>query len=475
MEALKIREIELAVRGSLVWGGAAVEIGGVSTDSRTISPGELFIPLSGPRFDGHDYLQEAFAKGAAAALVGRGRWPTLATKLPRGNQSVLVVEDTLSALHDLARYYRTRFDIRVIAVTGSVGKTTTKDMIAAVMSAASRVRKSLENHNNEIGVPMTVLGLERSHQVLVLEFGMRGIGQIRALSQVALPSIGVVTNVYGVHLELLGSMDSIARAKGELPEALPAEGTAVLNADDPWVSAMASRTRARTVTFGVSPGSDVRLGDPRSSDEGGTEVELAWHGEIRVLRVPVPGAHNALNAAAAAATAFSCGLGWEEVQKGLSGFQPPPMRMQVSPGPGGLTVINDAYNASPPSVSAALAALRDMPTKGRSVAVLGDMLELGPEAEAAHREIGRLAASCAHLLVAVGPLARHIAQGARDAGMPGSRVWHLEDVSQAAGVVLDLVDSGDTVLVKASRAVKLERVAEALQDRKAVPADRSES
>lgn len=459
MQRLNPEQLAQAVGGELLQRGDGGPIRGVSTDSRTLRTGDLFVPIIGERFDAHQFLGEAAAKGAAAVLVAHSHIDTLS--LPE-HVAAVAVEDTLTALQSLASWDRAQFTGPVVAVTGSNGKTTTKDLLAAVLSRRYSVLATEGNLNTEIGMALTLLRRTEDHEAIVVEMGMRGAGQIAALAAIAQPSIGVVTNVGPVHAELLGSIEAVAAAKRELVERLPASGVAVLNADDPRVEAMATHTRARVVTYGLTGSAQVYASDIRSLGLEGIAFRLHCRGENVTVRLPLAGRHNVANALAAAAVGVECGLELTEVAEGLADVQSSGLRMQVGQLPGGVTLINDAYNASPASMEAALVTLAEAPAT-RRIAVLGDMLELGTYCEAAHRKIGEV---CAALridrLIAVGERARRIVDGARDAGMPASAVDFAGDPDEATALLLAELQRGDTVLLKASRGLELERIAEAL-------------
>lgn len=449
-----------------VTGGRLVRAGrgpvrGASVDSRRVRPGDLFVAVRGERVDGHDFVAEAFRRGAVAALVSR-EVEAAGEAGAAGEQGALIrVDDTVAALGRLAAYHRQRLDVTVVAVTGSVGKTTTKDMIAAVLATAMPVLKSPGNYNTEIGLPLTLLELTPEHKAAVLEMGMRGAGQIRYLARIARPRIGCLTVVGETHLELLGSVENIARAKGELLEELPAGGAAVLNADDPWQRRLAPLTAARVVWYGFDPSAQVTAADVVTGGSSTTFTLRADVGRPVAVQVtlPLPGRHHVLDALAAAAVGLLLGVPPEGIAGGLAATTLSAMRCQVTAG--AFTVIDDTYNASPASAKAALSALAEA-GGARRVAVLADMLELGPRAVAGHREVGETAACCADLVVAVGDLARHIAAGALAAGLPPERVIHCGSRAEALGVLERLVRPGDVVLVKGSRGMRMEEVAEAL-------------
>ncbi|MCC6730841.1 MAG: UDP-N-acetylmuramoyl-tripeptide--D-alanyl-D-alanine ligase [Chthonomonadales bacterium] len=441
------RIVGARVRGPA--GGLAL---GVCIDSRQGAAGSVFFALRGERADGHAFVRAAFEAGAAAAVVERA--------VDGAGQPQLEVADPLTALGDLARAWRSRFDLPLVGVTGSVGKTSTRDMVAAALGPRLRVHASESNHNNEIGVPLTLLGLAGDHEAAVVEMAMRGAGQIAHLCEIARPIVGVVTNVGVSHLELLGSRQAIADAKAELLEALPSRGAAVLPADDPFVERLTARCRCRALTFGLSAGADVRVTDLAFGDGG--EPRFRLNGLRVTLRAP--GVHHARNAAAAVAAALALGLKLEEAVAGLDGFRAPAMRMEVITGRGGVLVLNDTYNAAPDSMAAALAtlALRAASPGARAVAVLGDMKELGAYSEEAHRYVGELPEmACVGLLVTVGREAEAIACAAR-ARLPAEAVVSLTDTLAAAGELPRRVRPGDVVLVKGSRAMEMERIVRAL-------------
>jgi UDP-N-acetylmuramoyl-tripeptide--D-alanyl-D-alanine ligase len=423
--------VAAATGGRLV--GPDVEVDGVTADSRTVVPGNLFVPVVAAR-DGHDFVGDALAAGAAAYLTARR---------PVGGTAV-VVADTTEALGALGVDARSRIVGPVVGVTGSVGKTSTKDLLASALARRFVTAASPASYNNELGVPLTLANAPDGTEAAVVEMGARGAGHIAALCRVARPTVGVVTCVAAAHTELFGSLDAVAAAKAELVEALPAEGTAVLNAADPRVAAMAGRTRAAVVTFG--PGGDVSARDVRLDDDLRPSFRLVgpW-GEADVT-LPLRGEHQVVNALAAATAALVVGVPLDDVALGLAAARPSPWRMELHRTPGGALVVNDAYNANPASVEAALRALSRI-AADRRIAVLGPMAELGPGSAEAHRAVGELARELGIRVVAV---------GAPDYG--------AEDVGsvEAALAAIGPLRQGDAVLVKGSRVAGLERLAEAL-------------
>lgn len=460
MIPISLADLACWTGGDLVRGSPDQTVLSISTDSRTVTRGACFVALVGARFDGHDFVGAAVRKGASAVVVSRQRL-NLRAALPE-TVGVIGVVDTARALVQIAGGYRRRFAVPVVAVTGSNGKTSTKDMIAAVLARRYRVLATEKNFNNEVGLSLTLLNLEPSHEVAVVELGMRAKGEIAQLARAAVPSYGVVTNVGPVHIETLGSLDAIASAKAELVDALPREGVAFLNADDERVRAMGSRSRARVVTYGFSPDAAARAVGVESLGLEGSRFDLLFDGRRLSLRIPVPGRHQVMNAAAAAAVGLTLGVPPDQVQEALATVRLAEMRLAVTPLPGGGALINDAYNASPLSMAAALGVLAEADGE-RRVAVLGDMLELGPLAPAAHRELGARAAQAGvDLLIAVGQHREEMAVGARAAGLPPEAIVALADAQEAARSVAAWLRPGDVVLIKASRGVRLEQVAEAV-------------
>jgi UDP-N-acetylmuramoyl-tripeptide--D-alanyl-D-alanine ligase len=437
---------------------------GASVDSRLVRSGELFVALPGERTDGHRFLADAVAAGAAALLVSRAPASTELEAL--GDVTIVVVPDALVGLGAVASGWRARFDPLVVGVTGSIAKTSTKEAIVAVLASTFRTLRSEGNQNNEIGLPLTLLRLGPEHGAAVLEMGMYAGGEIADLARIARPRIGVVTAVHGVHLSRLGSMAAIERAKGELIEALPSDGVAVLNADDRRVRRMADRTGARVLTYGFGADADVAAEEVTSAGFGGMRFTLRLPPASggRPLRMPaaIPGlgklsVHNAL---AGAAVGHAAGIASPSIVHALGAGWSAARRAQVIR-LGGLTLIDDSYNASPPSMTAALDLLAGLP--GRRVAVLGEMLELGDRSAAGHHEVGVAAAATVDLLVTVGRGAAGIAAGAREAGLDPSRVVEARDREAALDILAGRLRHGDVVLVKASRGAELDLVVDALR------------
>jgi UDP-N-acetylmuramoyl-tripeptide--D-alanyl-D-alanine ligase len=452
---LSLAEIAGVTGGRLVDADPDAVVTGVAVDSRTVRPGELFVALPGSRTDGSLFAAAAAAAGAAATLAQAG----MVFAGPR-----VEVADPLAALAAVGVAVRDRSAAAVVAVTGSNGKTTTKDLLAAVLATRLRTVANRASFNNEVGLPLTLTRVEPDTQAVVVEMGARGPGHIAALARLARPRVGVVLNVGESHLGMFGSREAIAKAKGELVEALPPDGTAILNADDPQVAAMAERTVAGVVRFGLGPLADVRAGGVELDAEGRARFLLHTPAGSAPAVLPAPGEHLVGCALAAAAAAHVLGVGPADAAAGLATAALSPMRMQVLRRPDGLTVVNDAYNANPSSMAAALKTLAALGRPGgRTVAVLGEMAELGPAAAAEHDRIGRLATRLGiDRLVGVGEPGRVMVNAARMEGMWPEEAEAVADAGAAIGLLVPALGPGDVVLVKASRVVALDRVAEAL-------------
>jgi UDP-N-acetylmuramoyl-tripeptide--D-alanyl-D-alanine ligase len=444
-------------------------------DSRLTTPESLFTALAGERADGHNFLTDAIAKGARGALIKRDRAadlagdgrvvvdPTTGAGLERASaNSVLLfaVDDPLGSLHSLASFHRERFSPIVVGITGSIGKTSTKEATAAVLNRRYRTLKNPRSYNSESTMPIVLLQLDDLHEVAVLEMGMYWPGDIALLARLARPQIGIVTNVGPSHLERVGSMEAIEGAKAELVEALPADGHAILNIDDPRVVRMAERTRARPFLFGLDPAADLWADEIESRGLEGISFRAHHAGEAVTLRLPLIGRHSVHTALAAASAGLLLGLGWDAIIDGLRDSSAQ-LRLLAVPGVGGTTLIDDTYNASPASGLAALNLLAEL--EGRKIAVLGDMLELGPIEEEAHRLIGARAAEVADLVVAYGERARWIADEAQQAGLPGSQVHHVTSAVVLESLLRAMMMPGDYVLIKGSRGMAMDTIVNSLQ------------
>ncbi|MCF6746549.1 UDP-N-acetylmuramoyl-tripeptide--D-alanyl-D-alanine ligase [Blastococcus sp. KM273128] len=454
MIRLSLAEVAELAGGRLEGPPDGAVTGTVTLDSRAVAPGDLFVAVAGERVDGHDFLGAAAAAGAVAALAAR----------PDPALPCVVVEDPVVALGRLAAGVHQRLTaagVRTLAITGSSGKTSTKDLLGQVLAAAGPTVSPPGSYNNDIGLPLTVLSADAGTRFLVLEMGARGPGHIARLCRVARPEVGVVLNVGSAHLGEFGSPDGIAQAKGELVEALPAEGTAVLNADDARVLGMAPRTRARVLTTGRAEQAAVRAVDVALDASARARFTLVAGGERHPVSLRVVGEHQVANALSAAGAALAVGLEPAAVAAALSGAEPRSRwRMEIDRRADGVTVVNDAYNANPESMRAALAALAGL-AGTRRIAVLGGMAELGPDADAEHERLGRDAAAAGvDLVVAVGADAVGIAGGATAAGRrAGEESVHVPDRAAALALLSGVLRPGDVVLVKASRAHGLELLA----------------
>jgi len=451
----RVRDILEATGGRLLAGAADAEAGAVSTDTRTLRRGQTFLALAGERFDGHDFLADAVAAGAACLVVHRADASAKAAR--KAGAAVVQVEDTLRGLADLGRAARSRLTCPVIAVTGSCGKTTVKEMLGLILSRRLRGRVPPASFNNAVGVPLTLLAARTDDEFVLCEVGASAPGEIAHLAGIVRPTIGIVTLVAPTHLEGLGSVEGVAEEKAALLQALPTDGVAILNADDPRVLAMADRCPGRVVTVGTTWEADLQAGHVIQTDRGLYFTTTGSAG----FEVPVLGSHQAVLALAAAAAAQELGIPLEDSAAILRDFEPPPMRLAVQE-VGDVLVLNDAYNASPASMEVALDLLSLWPDR-RTVFFCGDMLELGKAGRQAHADLGRKAVEAdVARLVCVGKETRATAEAAREAGLAPEDVTSVADAAEAADLVRRTVVAGDVVLVKGSRAMGMERVVEAI-------------
>jgi UDP-N-acetylmuramoyl-tripeptide--D-alanyl-D-alanine ligase len=467
---LGIADVVRWTGGELAAGDAASACRGVTIDSRRVAPGVLFVAIRGPRHDAHAFLADAVGAGAAGLLVERG------AGLPAnlGACSVVAVDDTTRALGALAAGHRAGFRVPVVAITGSNGKTTTKEMCAAILGAAGPCLKTEGNLNNQFGLPLTLLRLAPEHRAAVVEIGMNHPGEIAPLAAIAAPTVGVITNVGTAHIEHMGSREAIAREKGALFAALAPDGVAVANADDPLALAQLSRTRARSVTFGRGPGAQVRATREAPLGERGVAFELATPAGTAGVRVAGVGRIPVVNALAAAAAALAVGATLEQVADGLEAYRPPAGRLEPLALPHDVTLLNDSYNANPQSMEVALRSLAELKGASRGLAVIGDMGELGTTAREAHRAAGRLAAELGlDLLFALGEHGGEVVAGALEGGMDRARAVSSRDADELTARIRSALRGGDWVLVKGSRAMRMERIVQALAESSAKPAESS--
>ncbi len=450
--SIKIKEIVVATSGQLLAGNGEDIVEGFSIDSRNIRKNDFFVPLPGERTDGHNYILEALNKGALGAFVAKER--KAAVRLSEGKAFILV-QDVLKALQDTAVYYRKKFSVPIIAVTGSAGKTTTKDMIEAVLEIKYSTLKTAGNLNNHIGVPLTLLRLKNYHQVVVLEMGMSGFGEIALLAHMARPDLGVITNIGEAHLEMVGSMEGVSRAKGELLLEMGLAGKAILNGEDYRLLALGDSFPGVTTYYGFKKEYCPR-GENLLASQEKTQFDLILPGSKTKVFLPLPGKHNVLNALAAAAVGHIFNLSPVEIKQGLERVKITAARLDVEQR-GCLIVINDTYNANPTSVRASLEALTAMAVKARCGAILGDMLELGSESTRAHYDTGIFAAlQGLDYLITLGELSRDMAKGARSAGL--LTVVECKKITEVLSTLKRVSSPGDWVLVKGSRSMKMEEI-----------------
>jgi UDP-N-acetylmuramoyl-tripeptide--D-alanyl-D-alanine ligase len=443
-------------------------------DSRRVRPGALFVAFKGEHADGHDYVSDALSRGAVAAVVERdvetgdvtldltdpdieSRIRTLEAQIPL----VIKTADTLQALQRAAAFWRRQHSVRVIGITGSVGKTTTKELSAAVLARRYVTLKSEASYNNEIGLPLTLMHLTHKHERVVLEMGMYDVGEIADLARIAQPHVGVVTIIGPVHLERAGTIERIVRAKTELIEALPPapEGVAILNCDDELVCGMAEDTRARVFYYGLSPGADLWADNIEGLGLEGIRFQLHYGDETLHVKIPLLGRHSVHTALRAAAVGLVEGLTWQEIIEGLRGPSAQ-LRLVAVPGPKGAIILDDTYNASPASTIAALNLLEEL--DGRKIAVLGDMLELGNYEQEGHEKVGMRALDVADVIIAVGRRGRIIGETALRWGMPANRVHIVEENAAVITLLEHMVTSDDVILVKGSRQMRMEEIVNAL-------------
>ena len=456
MEPLTLAQIATFAKGVLHAEDAEATVSKISTDSRTLKPGDLFVPLRGENFDGHRFVEQASERGAVGAMVEEN-WKGTTPK----TFALIRVPDTLAAYQNLAANYRRSLPLKVIAITGSNGKTSTKDFVAATLSRRFRVTKTEGNFNNHVGLPQTMLEASSTDEIAVWEIGMNHPGEIAALATLAGPDVAIITNVGLAHIEFMGSREAIATEKGALAEAVGADGTVILNADDPFSESIAQRIRAKVILAGIEAGS-VRACDVRQSPTGCEFTILEGAHRCRA-QLPVPGIHMVQNAMLAIAAGRAFGLSLEECAAGLASTPLTKARLQIKE-INGIQFIDDSYNANPDSMKAALRTLMELDADGRRIAVLGEMGELGEESPRGHREVGEAAATLGiDQLIAVGSIGAAIARAAENAGLAAS--VSVESPEEAAGLLGESATPGDLILVKGSRSARMERVLEAFSKR----------
>ncbi len=465
MENCKITELIKAVSGKIIRGDQDCLLNRISIDSRTLIPGDLFFAIIGPNFDGHDFIFEACNKGAIGVVVCKRTSALLQNEQIGKDKIIIEVKDTLSALQDWSKHYKDKFKTFNICVTGSNGKTTTKEIIAHILSQEFPLLKTSGNYNNEIGIPLTLLQLNKSHKLLVAEMGMRGLGEIKTLTNFIPPDLAVITNIGEAHIGLLGSKDNIFKAKSELLQSLDKDGIAIINKDDPYFFKMLEIVKDKKVyTFGIENKSDIMACNIRMVSDKGIRFTLeVQNDKSRKIYFPLLGRHNIYNALAAIAVAFTLGIELDLIERGLSSFKPLDLHMQLSNFCNDIKILNDSYNASPLSVKNALETLAEVARTNRKIAILGDMLELGEKTDFYHREIGKKVAKLSiDTLITVGSGGKIIAQSSKKEGMAEERVFSFDKNKKLnlAKKLLNLTKPGDFILLKGSREMEMEEILE---------------
>ena len=446
------------MQGDLLSGRESQAFRGVSIDSRTLKEGQLFFCIQGPTFDGHGFIRQAVDKKAAGIIISDKAQSALSSQ-ETGAPFVIRVDDTLSALQDLARFHRQRLPVRVVGITGTNGKSTTKEMIASIAETTFKTLKTRGNLNNHIGLPLNVLELDKTHEVAVLEMGMSAAGEIKLLADIAKPDIGVITNISEGHLIQLKTLKNVQAAKGELFEALDDEATAIVNADDPLVLELATSLRAavKRLTFGINNKADVKADDIRATG-GGHDFTVSLLGDAFDVKLPFLGFCNIYNALTAVATGHSLGIETADMKAGLANCKLLSQRYEIFQHDS-MTIINDAYNANPKSMQEALATLVEYPSPGRRIFVIGDMLELGDSSQSAHTHLGKeIAGQPIDMLVTVGKLTALTAKGAHEGGMKGDQIIAFDQREEASEFLRENTRPGDCLLFKGSRGSGMEKV-----------------
>lgn len=451
MQTLSVLDILKATEGSLICGDESFTISGITTDSRKAEKGMLFVPIVGENNDGHDYIDGALSLGADAVITHKDTEK-------REGKNIIRVKDTRKALGDIARYYKEKYNLPTVSITGSVGKTTTKDMIASVLSMKYKTLKTQGNYNNDIGLPLTIFGMEESHQAAVLEMGMSHMGEINYLASIAKPDVAVITNIGMSHIENLGSQENIYRSKMQICDFFSEDGVLIANGDDKFLK---NKTDINTITYGVeNKEADLVARDVENLGIDGSKFKVDLDGSEYEITVKIPGIHNVYNALAAISAGRKMGVEIADIIEGIKEFRLTGMRMEVKHF-GEVTVIDDCYNSAPDSIRAALKVLEDMKAD-RKIAVLGDVMEMGSFAEKELYDIG-VKINNIDILVTVGDIAKYIAKGADLGGV--ETIKSCKTVDEAIAFLTENVKSGDGILVKASRAMKFEKIVKALEER----------
>ncbi|MDF2520324.1 MAG: UDP-N-acetylmuramoyl-tripeptide--D-alanyl-D-alanine ligase [Clostridia bacterium] len=455
MERLGIDEIIHACRAVPFNCEKISGITGVATDSRKLNKGDLFAAIKGERFDGHQFAEAAVASGAAVVLSQE----KLDADIP-----YILVEDTIKALHSLAKYYKSKFDIPFIAVTGSSGKTTTKDMTASVLAEKYKVLKTEGNFNNAIGLPLTLFNLEHKHEICVVEMGMNSLGEIETLADIVRPETGIISNVGTAHIEKLKSRDNILKAKMEIFTYFDRNGTAILNGDNDMLSKVADK-QYKILRFGLNEGNDCRAVNIVEKGEEGIEFDVLYQGQKEAYHVPIPGIHNVYNALSAICIGKLYNISSSQIQSGLLNFKPSKMRMEIFTGRHDTKIINDVYNANPDSMMAAISALASMETQGRRVCIFGDMFELGEYSKEGHESVGAFAAEKEiDVIAAVGKMADYVIKGAARIKKEDMKLISYSSNQEVIDNMENIVQSQDIILIKGSRGMNMENIVESLRE-----------
>ena len=460
---INAEEIIKPVKGDLISGRAGSILRGISTDSREITPGQVFLALRGERYDGHDFVEKAIEKRASCIIIEKS---FRLKNLPGRDTAIIAVEDSLKALGDLAQWWRRQHDVTAAAITGSTGKTTTKEMAADILSLSSVTLKNKGNFNNLVGLPLTLLRLKEDHRRAVLEMGMNRPGEIGRLTEIAEPDIGLITNVGRAHLEGLNDIKGVARAKTELLEKISPKSNVIINGDDDLLIEEVSRFKREIITFGTGRGNDIRGENIKTHGKGGTSFDLVYRENSLPVRVGVPGSHNLFNALAASAIAICMDIDFEDISKGLNSFTGIKGRFSFDHLPGDIILIDDTYNSNPSSLRAALDSIKDIAGERRIIVGLGEMMELGDETATAHMEAGGMVAELgASYFYVMGDHARYMLAGALEKGFPPEKAIETESHKDMAQKLGDIIKEGDLILLKGSRRAGLEKVSGSLKER----------
>ena len=460
MNNIKVSDILKATGGKLIQGNSELLINGISTDTRSIKQGEIFFALEGENYDGHKFVEQAIHNGAAGAVISSGKKAAYSFHNGFKKCALLEVADTLTALGELAKFYRNSLPASFIAVTGSNGKTTTKDMAYHVLGNFKSVSRSRESFNNFIGVPLTIFETETAHDFCIVEMGTNAPGEIKRLSEIIFPDFAILTNISNAHLEGLENIEGVASAKSEFIENMAEDGTLITNADDDWCNQIADRFNGKVISFGFNQSADIKASNVKRNDSG----FVFTVNDSLTVNLPVFGKHNIYNALAVIAMCDTVGVGIEVICDKFMDFKLPPMRMEKQIC-GGIVVVNDGYNSNPSSMSSALDEFSQLITSGRKVLICGDMLELGNYAERLHKEVGaKVADANIDVLWTVGPLSRFVAEEAIANGMPRENILSCETSEEMCSFVASQLKKDDTVLIKGSRRVKLESVSRQIEN-----------